>query len=344
MIPEKQIKELREYLSKAENPLFFYDDDPDGVCSYLLLKKYVDDRGKGIIVKSVPTLEEKFVRKVKEYCPDLVVVLDMPDISQDFIDQVHVPIVWLDHHGPVERKGVHYYNPRLTAPKDNKPTSYYAYKVTKQNLWLATLGTTADWYYPNFAKEFATEYPDLLSKKVKKPETVLYDTKLGELVKIVSFLLKGDMKDVRTSIHLLSQMESPYEILNQTSPKGKWLYKRAMKFQKEYDVLLADALKTKAKGKLLLYYYPSTKNAFTSEISNEILYKNPTKVTIIARESSGYMKLSFRSTDIKLPKLIEKAMDGLDGYGGGHEHACGGNLNKDDFDEFIERFRALIEK
>ena len=111
MIPKKKLKEMREYLQKAENPLFFYDDDPDGLCSYLLFKKFIN-KGKGIIVKSVPILDERFARKVKEYSPDVVFILDMPDVTQDFIDKVSVPIVWLDHHQPVKRKGVHYYNPR----------------------------------------------------------------------------------------------------------------------------------------------------------------------------------------------------------------------------------------
>lgn len=32
MLTEKQISEIREHLEKAQNPLFFFDND-DGLCS-----------------------------------------------------------------------------------------------------------------------------------------------------------------------------------------------------------------------------------------------------------------------------------------------------------------------
>ena len=55
MIPESQLKEIKVALDKSENPLILFDDDPDGICSYLLLKRYMD-KGKGVVVKSSPKL------------------------------------------------------------------------------------------------------------------------------------------------------------------------------------------------------------------------------------------------------------------------------------------------
>ncbi|MEK9185033.1 MAG: hypothetical protein AAB866_02620 [Patescibacteria group bacterium] len=43
MLTEKQINEIKEHLEKAQNPVFFYDNDPDGLCSFLLLQRYIDD-------------------------------------------------------------------------------------------------------------------------------------------------------------------------------------------------------------------------------------------------------------------------------------------------------------
>ena len=56
------------------------------------------------------------------------------------------------------------------------------------------------------------------------------------------------------------------------------------------------------------------------------------------------MVLSFRSSNIELPSLINKALEGLEGYGGGHTFACGGNIKKQDFPEFIKRFKALVKQ
>ena len=105
MLTLKQIEELRTHLKTAENPLFFYDDDPDGICSYLLLKKYVE-KGKGVILKASPRLDINLKRKLEEHYPDKIFVLDIPIITQEFIDIAKSPIYWIDHHPPLDLKGV----------------------------------------------------------------------------------------------------------------------------------------------------------------------------------------------------------------------------------------------
>ena len=47
MLTSKQIKEIRKALEEATNPLFFFDDDQDGIAAYLLLKRKYK-KGKGI--------------------------------------------------------------------------------------------------------------------------------------------------------------------------------------------------------------------------------------------------------------------------------------------------------
>ena len=37
-------------------------------------------------------------------------------------------------------------------------------------------------------------------------------------------------------------------------------------------------------------------------------------------------------------------MQGIEGYAGGHEHACGGNIAKKDFSIFMERFKEKINR
>jgi len=45
MLTETQINEIKEHLEKAQNPLFFFDNDNDGLASFLLLRRYID-RGR----------------------------------------------------------------------------------------------------------------------------------------------------------------------------------------------------------------------------------------------------------------------------------------------------------
>ena len=51
MLTPKQVALLRKELETAQRPLFFYDDDPDGLTSFLLVYK-VYREGRGEIANS----------------------------------------------------------------------------------------------------------------------------------------------------------------------------------------------------------------------------------------------------------------------------------------------------
>ncbi|MBW2991608.1 hypothetical protein KY345_00130 [Candidatus Woesearchaeota archaeon] len=344
MIPEKQIKEIREELEYCKRPLFFFHDDPDGLCSFLLLYRYVGE-GKGICVKSSPKVDSKFLPKVEEYSPDKIFILDLALVNQDFLDKVKVPVIWIDHHDPIERDKVKYYNPRLEDPKDNTPVSYYCYQATQRedDLWVAVCGIVGDWFMMPLSKEFSKKYPYLLPARITKPDKVLFSTKLGDLIKILSFVLKGTTSEVMKCIKILTRIEDPYEILKQTTPRGKYIYKRAMQIKKEYDEMLKEAMKAK-KERVIKYTYAGGKYSFTKELSNELLFQNPDKVILVCRDKAGEMKCSLRSgAKVTLPPILERALKDVDGYGGGHEHACGTCVKKEDFQQFLDNLKRELK-
>lgn len=340
MIPESQLKEIKTLLDKSENPLFLFDDDPDGICSFILLKRYAK-KGKGTIIKSSPILTETYLRKIEEYRPDLVIILDKPVVEQDFIDQVHVPLIWLDHHEPVKQQGVKYYNPRIQDKGDKTPTTYWCYKITKKDLWIAGVGTISDWFIPDFYEELKKLYPDLFNSK-KEPGEILFNTDFGKLARIFAFLTKGRTSEVNKHIHMLTQIETPYELLNQTTPKTKYLYKKAEKISKQYQELLEKAINTKPDKNILLFIYPSTKNSFTGELSNELIYKFPDKIVIVGRQKNEHIRMSLRSSKVLLPPILKKIFKEIPGYGGGHENACGAQIEKKDLNRFIKIIKKEI--
>ena len=342
-LSQPQITQLRDHLDNCKKPLFFFDDDQDGLCSFLQLYRYKKE-GKGIIVKTTPKLGAVFVRKVEEYNPDKIFILDMAVVEQDFLDEMKVPVIWIDHHGPFERSNVRYFNPRILNREDNHPTSYMCHQIVERDIWIATLGCVADWFIPPFINDFRKEFPGLIDKPYKMPGDILYNSKLGRLIRIFSFVLKGKTEDVMKSIKVLTRIESPNEILNQESPQGKFIYKRYEQVNKLYEPLLKDVLNTakKTSDKLVFFGYKDDKTSFTSDLSNEAIYRFPDKIILIAREKNDEMKCSLRSSRIILPPLVEKALVGLEGYGGGHELACGLNIKTRDFDEFVEKLKKLI--
>jgi len=354
MLTKSELKELRNELLSSKKPLIFFDDDPDGASSFVLfyrfLRDYVDD-AKGIIVKSSPELkDEMFLSKIHEYNPDKVFVLDKPIINQDFIDGVHKPIVWLDHHPLVVRTKVKYFNPLKHKSKqfnpDNRPTTYWAYKTLgkdrPQDMWIAMVGCVSDWFIPEFHKDFSKKYPDLLPKdlKIKNPGTVMFETQLGLLIKILSFDLRYPTKEAMTVVKILTRINDPYEILNQTTPAGKYVYKHYESLNKIYEEMKSTVKITE--DKLILFEYED-KYSLTGYLANELMYYNPTKVVLIARSKGENYICSFRSSDLEVRAILEKALVGIDGYGGGHAHACGGSIKKHNWDKFLENLRRELE-
>ncbi len=340
MITEKQIEEIRNFLKKAENPLFFFDDDPDGFAAALVLYKM---HHKGIIVPIKAPMAEVnlFVNGVKKYNPDLVVILDRAVVSQEVFDNIHVPVVWLDHHEPVERFRVHYYNPTLLDKDDNKCTSYLAYLVADEWEWIAAIGIIGDWQLPSFMKTF--KYKRLFNNQ-KTPPSLLFDSDFGKLIRIFSFALKGETKEVRKAIDAAQKVNTPQEVLQQESEAGKWLYRKYEKVNKGYLKLLekARALEPKAKKEPLVFVYTDAETSFTSELSNELLHRTKSEVIIVAREKGDEYRISIRGRTIPIRPIVKKALVKVHGYGGGHPLACGATVHKHDFETFISVFREEL--
>ena len=340
MLTEKDYAQIREELRTSERPLFLFHDDPDGLSSFLLLYKMVE-RGAGMLVKSVPKIDERFVKAAKDPAYDKIFIMDIAVVEQSFIDQVKKPIIWIDHHQPLKRSNVKYFNPRVGNVSDNYPASYLCYKVNgdQKNLWIAMTGVVGDWMLPEFAHEFAERYSDLWKDGVKKPDDAMYETKLGTLIKIFSFILKGPVSDGIKCFKMLTRISEPYEILNKASPSGKYLYDKFERINGSYEKVLEDAKKCVTEEKFVIYIYKGSQG-YSGEVANEILHFYPDRVIIVGRERDGEVRMSLRGSgnNVILPKL-KKALEGVDGYGGGHEYACGAAVKDHDFPRFVESFK-----
>lgn len=338
---DKILKELDE----CNKPLFLFDDDADGLASFLLLYRYKRE-GQGFIVKSSPLIDEQYLKKVQEFQPDKIFILDIAMVKESFTEEVKVPIIWIDHHGPYRVNNTKYFNPRLKDKNYNVPTSYLCYRVVKQDLWIAMTGIVGDWIFiPDLFEEFSNEFSDLLPKEINTPEKALFETQIGKMSKIFNFVLKGESRSALQCAKVLTRIKDPYEIFNQTSPQGKYLWKKFQKLEIEYQKTLTEAIKQNSDDSILLYKYNDNNMSFTSELANELLYRFPEKIIIIARFNNGEAKCSVRSgKKIILPPIVENALIGIQGYGGGHEHACGCCVKEEQLDEFVNNLRIAVKK
>ena len=155
--------------------------------------------------------------------------------------------------------------------------------------------------------------------------------------------MEGKTSDAMKCIKIMTRIESPYEILNQETPAGKYLYKAFEKVNEKYDKLLKDAEKSVKHESVLLFIYSGEKMSLTKELSNEMLYRHKDKLIVIGREKNDEVKLSLRSSKLNIQKALPIALKDVDGFGGGHEHAVGANVKKKDFDKFLRQLKEELK-
>lgn len=343
MLTSKQLSEIKEHLEKAQNPLFFFDNDADGLASFLLLRRYIG-RGKGVAIKSFPDLNASYARKLYELKPDYVFVLDKPEIADGFLEEVrrlNLPLVWIDHHNvpKPQDKEIFYFNPYYD-DKTNEPVAYLCYKATgkKDDLWLAMIGCIGDSQLPDFADEFGEKYPELWGKNIKTAFQAFYTTEIGKVAKILSFALKDRTTKVVAMLKFLMDVKSPYEILDEE--KARSILQRFKQINDKYSRLLEKAKKF-AKGRVLFFQYGG-EFSLSADISNELSFLFPDKIIVVAYIKGNKINISLRwKKDVR--ELTLKAIEGLEGAtGGGHEHATGARVAVEDLPKFKENLMKLI--
>ena len=83
----------------------------------------------------------------------------------------------------------------------------------KEDLWIAFIGCISDYDMPDFIEDYRKKYFELIENK-EELEDIIFNTKTGNLILIVNFVLKGITSDVKRCISILEKIESPIEIIN----------------------------------------------------------------------------------------------------------------------------------
>lgn len=347
---EKRIENIRHILLSSHNPLFFFDNDVDGLASFLILRKYCG-KGKGVAIKSFPELGQGYIRKINELMPDSIFVLDKPRIAEAFLDYVknhNYNFVWIDHHFNTEDLNKKYpsliiFNPTIER-KINKPTTFWTYLIANKNrsyLWIAALGCVADWTVPEFIKDVYKKYSDLFEireKDLNNAGKILYETSFGKLVMMLNFALKDTTTNIVRMIKYLVNVNSPYEILEEND-KNRQIHKRFSQIYRKYSKLIEKA-RTFSKHEVLFFQYGGNLS-ISSEISNALLYMYPKKIIVVAYLKGDKARVSVRSRyDIR--DIVVNAVKPLeDATAGGHKSAVGASVRIEDLPKFKENIIKL---
>lgn len=333
------MSEIREHLEKAQNPLFFYDNDCDGLCSFLILRRYLN-RGKGVAVRSFPDLNAQYARKARELGADYVFILDKPLVSGEFVEEIGrqgLPLVWLDHHAIEDNShdfpNIFVYNPtkNLGKERSEEPVSYWAYNLSKrkEDLWLAVIGCIADHYLPDYAREFKERYPEFWGD-VKEPFDAYYKTEIGRVAQAFNFGLKDSTTNIIHLQNFLISCKGPEEVFLEMT--GNYYFrKRYREIRRKYDELVEKA-KNCVYGNLIFFAY-SGDLSISADIANELSYLNKDKYVAVAYRKGSISNISLRGRNVK--RILEKALKNFENAsGGGHEDAVGARLKSEDLEKF----------
>jgi len=348
MLTKKQLQEIREHLEKAQNPVFFFDNDADGLTSFVQLQRYIG-RGKGVPVRGSPGLSVNYFRKVHELNADYVFILDKPVVEKEFFDEIekiNLPTIWIDHH-PVDAKYpdcVNYYNP-LDNKKEGigEPVSYICYKITnkKEDMWLAVVGSIADRFFPDIYDEFMKKYPDL-GLESKNPFDIFYKSKIGEIGNIFNFALKDRITNVVNMMRFLIKVKSPYDIFEETQD-NYLMRKRYEEITLKYQKILKKGKEVAEKSEKLLFFKFGGDMSISCDISNGLNYLYPEKITVAVYDAGYKANISMRGDNVR--EIVLKAIEGLENAtGGGHRDAVGASVRMEDLDKFKEKIEKLITK
>jgi single-stranded DNA-specific DHH superfamily exonuclease len=347
MITEKQLQEIREHLENARNPVFFFDNDADGLASFLILRRFAG-KGRGVSLKGLPSLNKSYYKKAEEFNCDYIFVLDRPEVDKEVIELnkkgKNIPIVCIDHH-PAEElpETENYYNTYATSKK-SEPTSYLCYKATerKEDIWLAVLGCVADWYVPDFFKEFEKKYPELIDSKCKNAADIIYKTKLGKIARILELSLKDINRNVSSLLNYMINAKSPSEILEENE-KTRIFLERYEFLNKIIQKNIEKAEESIDKKNKFLFFTYGGEMSLSQPIATELAYRHPDLKLVVGFIKGEGVKFSLRGEGIRTAMM--NAIKNIEGSrGGGHEFSCGAQMSSDDIENFKENLLREIKK
>lgn len=344
MLPKSQLQEIKEHLESSQNPLFFFDNDVDGLCAFLIMRRSIG-RGRGIAIKSFPDLKEQYLKKVEELNPDAIFILDKAELSERFAEAVkekNIPMIWIDHHETNTSKNIIKLTSYYNSFPSSEPTSYVAQKIfnRQEDLWLAMIGCIGDVYMPDFAEKFTEQNPELFQKNITAFDA-LHKTEIGKIARELNFGLMDSITNVVNLVKYLFKAKNIYD-LKEENNYTKRFHLRVSQLNEFCNKQIEKAEKQFDPNSPFLFFSYSGNTSMSSEIANKLYYNHKDKLIIVAFKRPEKVNISIRgngalSVTKEAIKNIENAT------GGGHESATGVMIPIDEFKEFKENIKRITK-
>ena len=343
---------VSEYLKNLDNFYIIVDNDPDGVCSGILMKTILHKLNKKykVVIK-----KKRSYRRLEESLLDFnnyqnFVFLDTPFPDEDLIkiarEYPKNTFIYIDHHKykvPDELPSNLIYFDIRAKNYEIKSVSAAVYKLGKiifgdefkKYSLIALAGSMCDWITDDetlndFKKYYKGVYTDDYNN-ITHPISLILD-----IFKYVdfSYLLNNGENLIENPHEFLKKLKinkmlDKYKKLLEEVVSSKIIYK-----SKSVIVFKVNSKASEAAG-ILATFYP---DKITVVIS-------PIKDTFVEKILPKKYKVSIRSREetVHLGKILEEFTKKYGINGGGHPKAAGGAIWKKDLDKLLEFIEKSVE-
>lgn len=354
-----QFDEFVKHLSQKDKIALVHDLDPDGISSGVITAHAVQFlRGKKIDLRihqkpGEIALTEKTIKLLLQKKITKLITTDKA-VEQDLLllkkaAQI-CDILIIDHHKIYSTElpsNVLLMKPQiLLSPLDPSRycTAKLAYDLWSRHVnlspiaWKACPGIIGDIAYVQW-KSFVDEQLKKINGKITKDP---FHNIFGKMAEMFSQTECYDYRKVGIIFNTLWKAKNPNDVLKSNLKKYSTIV------QKEIDYYMRHAKKLAVfyPKKQLIIYEIKPKYNIKSNLSTvlSMIYPNSTLILASLDKQKKNYTLSLRRQDqkIKMNELIEKALIGLQGSGGGHIPAAGGRVARKDFEKFKENVLKLL--
>lgn len=341
----------KAFLKSLTEPCMIYHADSDGLCSAVLVARFLGK--EGIKTSFISPNDGPGIEVSKQLMEEIssstsAVFLDFQVDSLGIIEKLKCEKVFvLDHHIPAKdlnEANVLHMNSRFDHPDSYFPTSYLAYHLllpeSKGLEWISLVGITGDRGFgecKDVMKKVREQYPELLP-------SLGYDDVLKGAFGVISELIESakavkGLEGIRRAFPVFLEANEPRGVMD------SFLMRWREDFRNELSRLEADFEESAEHYKPTdsYVYFIGSKYHISSFLSNVLADRYPGAVIFIIKKGGG-LKVSARcqSGRVNVAKLLEEVSRGI-GRGGGHPKAAGAYIPLKE-DEFLNRLRERLQK
>jgi single-stranded DNA-specific DHH superfamily exonuclease len=330
-------------IKPTDGVVIVYNNDADGMCSCVLVKKWLTHIGLEpyIIAQPMPP-EKNLIRRIQTGLPNKIIFLDMAVDQQPMVLKKLkgiADIMLVDHHvisHDMSEYGIVHYNPRFEDSKRYQSSSYVTYKIVSKLMdvnewtWIAALGAVAD---------YDLTYSQDIIKEVQKNWSLETFSKIAAMIESVRVTKVMSCDQI---VQLINNSKQPEQLLETGDFRQPY-----EKIENEIAAALLDAESSSEKVGDLMFYNMKSKYNIKSQVSTLLSEKWPEKFILVYEKSGKYVNASVRNQSKKLNvnKILRFACRGIKNCkAGGHEAAGGAQMLEKDWTEFRQQLFEIIER